>query len=95
MGARARAEGLTERDAGVGRAARNPGASVNEQSHKHDMAAAVRGDFARLRARGVSTTIEIPDEPTLDEQAADELPPAEPAPVTPVTRRRLRLLRRG
>jgi hypothetical protein len=30
---------------------------VKEQSHKHEMAAALRGDFARLRARGVDATI--------------------------------------
>jgi hypothetical protein len=34
---------------------------VDEQSHKQDMAAALRGDFARLRARGVATTISVPD----------------------------------
>jgi hypothetical protein len=30
---------------------------VEEQSHKQEMSAAVRADFARLRARGVVTTI--------------------------------------
>jgi hypothetical protein len=30
---------------------------VEEQSHKQEMSAAVRGDFARLRARGVAPTI--------------------------------------
>jgi hypothetical protein len=36
---------------------------VKEQSHKHEMDAAVRGDFARLRARGVATTIAVDGEP--------------------------------
>ncbi len=32
---------------------------MKEQSHKREMDAAVRGDFARLRARGVATTIPV------------------------------------
>lgn len=31
---------------------------MREQSHKDEMARALRGDFARLRARGVATTLE-------------------------------------
>jgi hypothetical protein len=33
---------------------------VPEQSHKREMDAAVRGDFARLRRRGVTTTLGAP-----------------------------------
>ena len=34
---------------------------MKEQSHKREMAAAVRGDFARLRQRGVVPTIGTAD----------------------------------
>jgi hypothetical protein len=44
---------------------------VKEQSHKQEMSAAVRGDFARLRARGVETTI-----------APDEAPPEATEPAS-------------
>jgi hypothetical protein len=68
---------------------------VKEQSHKRDMAAALRGDFARLRARGVSTTIELPAE--LEPDRADETmsPVAEPEPPIPEPERRslLRIFR--
>jgi hypothetical protein len=37
---------------------------MKEQSHKQEMDAAVRGDFARLRARGVATTIVTEPEET-------------------------------
>jgi hypothetical protein len=60
---------------------------VKEQSHKDEMSKALRGDFERLRDRGVATTLArrdeqqaqpIPDEP--------ELTKPEPEPVTqPVT----------
>ncbi|MDH4345287.1 MAG: hypothetical protein OEW31_03020 [Thermoleophilia bacterium] len=43
---------------------------MSEQSHKREMAAAVRGDFARLRQRGVATTLHVP---TAEES---EQPPA-------------------
>lgn len=33
---------------------------MKEQSHKAEMATALRGDFARLRARGVATTLPTP-----------------------------------
>jgi hypothetical protein len=65
---------------------------VKEQSHKEEMSAALRGDFQRLRARGVSPSLvphEAP-EPVADEivgvpQAVDEAPavPAEPLPEAP------------
>jgi hypothetical protein len=61
---------------------------MKEQSHKDEMSAALRGDFQRLRARGVSAALvpqerEEPqqplDEPTGEEQReeprAEEQPP--------------------
>lgn len=49
---------------------------MKEQSHKAEMSAALRGDFQRLRARGVSAALVPQDEP-----APDQEPPAlEPAP---------------
>jgi hypothetical protein len=64
---------------------------VKEQSHKDEMSAALRGDFARLRDRGVSATLaprarEIPQpaaaehdepEPPATEEKAEK-PAAEP-----------------
>ena len=46
---------------------------MNEQSHKDEMSAALRGDFQRLRDRGVAVTL-TPSEP--DEAVS------EPAPLT-------------
>jgi hypothetical protein len=60
---------------------------VKEQSHKDEMSAALRGDFERLRERGVATTLspaeqhtepDTPAEPPVDEPVA-EPPPDEPA----------------
>lgn len=49
---------------------------MKEQSHKAEMSAALRGDFERLRARGVSAAL-VPQ----DEAEPDEAPPVvEPAP---------------
>ena len=41
---------------------------MKEQSHKHEMSAAIRGDFERLRDRGVASTLAAPaeDEPVPD-----------------------------
>jgi hypothetical protein len=44
---------------------------VKEQSHKEEMSAAIRGDFQRLRERGVPATL-VPHEET---RAAPEPPP--------------------
>lgn len=38
---------------------------MREQSHKDEMSAALRGDFERLRGRGVASTI-APPEPEAD-----------------------------
>jgi hypothetical protein len=45
---------------------------VKEQSHKDEMSAALRGDFARLRDRGVAATL-----------APREAESAQPAAVAP------------
>jgi hypothetical protein len=50
---------------------------VKEQSHKEEMSAALRGDFERLRERGVSASLVPQDEPGRDE----EPPVVEPAPI--------------
>jgi hypothetical protein len=39
---------------------------VKEQSHKTEMSAALRGDFKRLRERGVSTTLSPGETETLE-----------------------------
>lgn len=49
---------------------------MKEQSHKAEMSAALRGDFQRLRARGVSAALVPQDEPEPEE----EPPACEPAP---------------
>ena len=49
---------------------------MKEQSHKAEMSAALRGDFERLRARGVSAALVPQDEPEPDE----EPPAVETAP---------------
>jgi hypothetical protein len=49
---------------------------VKEQSHKDEMSAALRGDFARLRGRGVAATL-APRVPEAPQPAAAE--PAETA----------------
>jgi len=50
---------------------------VKEQSHKDEMSAAIRGDFQRLRDRGVAATLAPRDEDApgaADMIAADEEP---------------------
>ena len=44
---------------------------MKEQSHKDEMSAAIRGDFERLRGRGVAATLAPRDEETPDD-ACDE-----------------------
>lgn len=66
---------------------------MKEQSHKEEMSAAIRGDFSRLRERGVAATL-APREPVrpepvpveaLPEPVARELEPAlEPALEPPL-----------
>ncbi len=54
---------------------------MKEQSHKDEMSAALRGDFARLRERGVSTTLAPPEERSDD--AAEPIPEVAAEPVGP------------
>jgi hypothetical protein len=60
---------------------------VKEQSHKAEMSAALRGDFQRLRARGVSAALVPQDDGDPDEEplAAEErsAAPAETPPELP------------
>lgn len=49
---------------------------MKEQSHKREMAAALRGDFARLRERGVAATIGADTTP-------DAVEPPRPGPDRP------------
>ena len=44
---------------------------MKEQSHKNEMSKALRGDFERLRERGVATTLTPPDEPRAVEEAPE------------------------
>ena len=44
---------------------------MKEQSHKHEMSKALRGDFERLRERGVATTLAPPDERHALEQGSE------------------------
>jgi hypothetical protein len=60
---------------------------VKEQSHKEEMSAALRGDFERLRERGVAAALVPHDEPEPTAESVDEEPddgPArEPEPPAP------------
>lgn len=60
---------------------------MKEQSHKEEMASALRGDFARLRSRGVATTLSPPAETTAPpgelDAPASALQPLPPEPVAP------------
>jgi hypothetical protein len=49
---------------------------MREQSHKDEMSAAIRGDFERLRGRGVASTIAPPE--------AEAEPDPAPAPEAEV-----------
>ncbi len=54
---------------------------MKEQSHKDEMSAAIRGDFQRLRERGVAATLALRDEERPGD-ACVESPPVPPAPAT-------------
>jgi len=56
---------------------------VKEQSHKDEMSAAIRGDFQRLRDRGVAATLAPRDEEA--PSAADVIADHEESAVTAVT----------
>jgi hypothetical protein len=59
---------------------------VKEQSHKREMQAAVRGDFARLRARGVPTTLSVDDDTPAPADAEHPPPTRSDEPPAPATR---------
>jgi len=48
---------------------------VKDQSHKHEMSAALRGDFQRLRDRGVATVLAPRDEEPHTQAAPAAAPP--------------------
>jgi hypothetical protein len=51
---------------------------VKEQSHKNEMSAAIRGDFRRLRERGVAATLAPRDD---DVPEPDEIAPESQEPM--------------
>lgn len=60
---------------------------MKEQSHKDEMSAALRGDFQRLRERGVTTTLSpgeaevveaVETEPEVVEPASEPQPQSQP-----------------
>jgi hypothetical protein len=53
---------------------------MKEQSHKDEMSAALRGDFQRLRERGVAVAL-APQEPDADPEASPD--PEEPEQLEP------------
>jgi hypothetical protein len=57
---------------------------MKEQSHKEEMSAALRGDFQRLRQRGVSAAL-VPheSEEPIEDETADDRPPEPPAEDPP------------
>ena len=57
---------------------------MKEQSHKDEMSAAIRGDFQRLRDRGVAATLAPRDEeaPSTADVIADDEEPAVPEVAT-------------
>jgi hypothetical protein len=52
---------------------------VKEQSHKDEMSRALRGDFERLRERGVSTTL-APHDEAVPETVEIPVGPPDPPP---------------
>ena len=56
---------------------------MKEQSHKDEMSAAIRGDFRRLRARGVAATLAPRDDDRPETEPVDALHGAEPTALQP------------
>ncbi len=52
---------------------------MKEQSHKDEMSAALRGDFARLRDRGVAATLAPREDESLQPAAVEPTQPEAPA----------------
>ena len=53
---------------------------MKEQSHKEEMSAAIRGDFQRLRERGVSPSLVPQEVPETDESPNGHADAPEPEP---------------
>ena len=53
---------------------------MKEQSHKDEMSAAIRGNFRRLRERGVAATLAPRDADRPERAPVDVVPGPEPAP---------------
>ena len=69
---------------GVGEPDAESARRVKEQSHKDEMSAAIRGDFERLRERGVAATLAPrDDDPPSLSTSADTLPDEPEAVVGP------------
>ena len=56
---------------------------MKEQSHKDEMSKALRGDFERLRERGVAATLAPRDEAETEPEAAAPLPDEPDEPEEP------------
>ena len=54
---------------------------MKEQSHKDEMSAAIRGDFRRLRERGVAATLAPRDADRPERAPVDVVPEPEPPPA--------------
>jgi hypothetical protein len=58
---------------------------VKEQSHKDEMSAALRGDFERLRERGVTPMLLPGEAETVESELEVEVEPeSEPEPESPL-----------
>ena len=61
--------------------AKNRDVEMREQSQKNEMAAALKGDFQRLRARGIETTLGTEPPSSFDSEPAASLSVAKPSSV--------------
>ena len=53
---------------------------MREQSHKDEMSSLLQADFARLRARGIATTLAPAADETVEPEPADRRRPSPPRP---------------
>lgn len=69
---------------------------MRDQSHKDEMSSLLKADFARLRARGIATTLAQPaaeqseEEPAVEPLAASQEPAADPEAANGWLKRLLR-----
>ena len=54
---------------------------MREQSHKDEMSSLLQADFARLRARGIATTLAPAADETVEPEPADKASAEPPLPV--------------